>query len=175
MTSKELVKRSQPFADSFYSMHADTELAEFGMSTTLALPFRLYMLGMSRINKWGHAPFHRGEMLSLLGCARQRIKPTINSLISAKILSPQSTRLCLVYTSRLVRRTDRSEVRCTEPDHLGRQERMWVHGLGWERSEGDWQATLNDPAERAGLITEVIRTRTTTDTETVRVVSHPSA
>jgi hypothetical protein len=171
-----VAKNTSYFPDSFYSMQADKELEAFGMATTLPTAFRLYLLAVARVNRWGHCPFHRGELRTLLGVSQPTLRQAMNSLESTKMTSPESSSLCVVLSARAIRRADRSDVRCTEPDHFGKQELMWIHGHGWEDKPGDWHQALNHPQQRQQIVAAVTRMRTTvTETETVTLAVTPAA
>jgi hypothetical protein len=163
-------RRPKPvyFADGFYSMQSDRELEQFGMSSPLPPPMRLYLLAASRVNKWGHCPFRPGELLRLLGVSRPTLRSSMRSLQAAKMAAPDSTALCVVLSAQAIRRADRSERRCAEPKHLDCQERMWVHSKGWEPHQGFWHETLNNPDWRQKAVAQITQTRTVTETTTVR-------
>jgi hypothetical protein len=163
-------RRGKPvyFADGFYSMHSDKELEQFGMASPLPPSFRLYLLAVSRINRWGHAPFRPGELVRLLGVSKPTFRSAMRSLQRAKMVSPDSTALCVALSSQAIRRADRSNRRCAEPRHLDVQELMWVHGYGWEKRPDQWQNILNDPGQREHYASEIQYSRTITETVTIR-------
>jgi hypothetical protein len=172
MAGNAIATSNNYFPDSYYSMQADKELEAFGRSTTLPTAFRLYLLAVARVNRWGHCPFGRGELRTLLGVSRPTLTAAMKSLQSTKMAAQESTPLCVVLSARAIRRADRSDTRCAEPGHFGRQELMWVHGYGWESGPGTWQGMLHDPMGRQRLTVEITRMRTTvTETETVRLTA----
>jgi hypothetical protein len=154
------------FADGFYSMHSDVGLEEFGLSPNLRPDFRIFLLATARSNRWGHCPFGKGELISLLDVSLNTMKKGLGSLVDAGMASPDSTPLCITLSARVVRRDDRASRRCIEPAHFNLQERMWVHGMGWEPEAGLWQSELNDPDVRREHAARFKATRTTTTTVT---------
>lgn len=167
---KELATVNNHFVNSYFSMQADKELEQFAKSRRIPAPMRLYFLAASRVNRWGHCAFRQAEIKQTLGVSQPTLRSALDSLKSAGMAAPDSTYLCVVLSARLVRRADRSEYRCAEPSHLGRQELMWMHDFGWEETVGQWQRMLHNPAERRTVAAQITRTRTVTETETVTLL-----
>jgi hypothetical protein len=143
-------------------------MEQFGLASPLNPDFRLYLLAVSRMNKWGHCPFRPGELLRLLNVSRPTFRKAMRTLQSAKLIAPESTALCVALSSQAIRRNDRSEKRCAEPSHLDTQECMWVHGKGWEHKPGYWQGILDDPERRQRYGEEIQYSRTITETVILR-------
>lgn len=138
-------------------MHSDKELMGIAESTSLPTAMRLFMLASARSNYWGHAPFGNREICQTLGISGPTRRAAIRSLISGKVIAPESTHLCIALSAAVVRKADKAYRTCIEPKHVDRQRRMWVASIGWESSEGEWHATVNNPATAAA----VVATRTT--------------
>ena len=140
-------------------MHSDKELTDIAESTSLPTAMRLFMLASARSNYWGHAPFDSWEICKTLGVSRPAMRSAIDSLKSGKVIAPESTRLCIVLSAAVVRRADKAYRPCIEPTHVDRQRRMWVAGVGWETSEGEWQAIVGNPATAALVAKRTTRKR----------------
>jgi hypothetical protein len=176
LTTTAVARRGKPFVKGFYSMHSDEQLMDIAESTTLPTAMRLFMLASARSNYWGHAPFGRDDICSLLGINRRTRLNAINSLISGKVIAPESTNLCLVLSAAVVRRTDKAYQSCAEQKHADRQRRMWVAGIGWEAREGEWQAAVSNPATAAIVATRITRKRRIVEEEeTIEQVGMPVA
>jgi hypothetical protein len=155
-------------------MHSDEQLMDIAESTTLPTAMRLFMLASARSNYWGHAPFRKDDICDVLGINRRTRLNAINSLISGKVIAPESTHLCLTLSAAVVRRGDKAYKTCIEPKHVDCQRRMWVAGIGWETSEGEWQATVSNPSSAALVATRTTRkTRVVEEVETVESILLP--
>jgi hypothetical protein len=179
MTTTAVIRRGRYFPDGFYSMHSDKEQLDIAESTSLPPAMRLYMLASARSNFWGHAAFSNREICQILGISAPTRRAAIASLISGKVIAPESTHRCIVLSAAVVRRADKAYRTCIEPKHVDCQRRMWVGGIGWEGCEGQWQQTVNDPASAAVVATRTTRKRRVVEevetVEEVRVVADPWA
>jgi hypothetical protein len=154
--NKTVAVRGKYFPDGFYTMHSDNQLQDIAESTTLPTAMRLYFLAAARSNMWGHAPFGRKEICDILGISEPTRRKAIDSLRLGKVIAPESTHLCVALSAAVIRRGDRAYRTCIEPSHFDCQRLMWAAGFGWETSEGQWQANVND-----GQASAVIARRTT--------------
>jgi hypothetical protein len=159
------------FPEGFYSMQADKGLMEIATSTSLPTAMRLYFACAARANRWGHAPFMPGEMRRVLRVSANTQKSAIQSLVSAKLAAPQSTAMCVALDAEAYRRGDRANRTCIEPGHVEQQKLMWVHSLGWEEYPGCWHERVLDRDAGIQWFKEVTRTKTITETETVRMAA----
>jgi hypothetical protein len=174
VTTTAVARRGRFFPDGFYSMHSDKELMDIAESTSLPTAMRLFMLASARSNYWGHAPFSNQEICQTLGISGPTRRAAIRSLISGKVIAPTSTHLCIVLSAAVVRRADKAYRTCIEPIHVDCQRRMWVAGIGWETSEGEWQATVSNPATAALVATRTTRKRRVVEeVETVESILAP--
>jgi hypothetical protein len=147
-------------------MQADKAIEEYAYCTTLPTAMRVNYACLARMNRWGHCPFMRGELRTMLGVTVNTLKKSLESLRRGRLIAPQSSAMCVVFNAEAVRRNDRATHLCTEETHAGLQQCMWMRSSGWETGPGEWDGMINDAAARELLIK---RTRTRTETEEVRV------
>jgi hypothetical protein len=126
-------------------MHGDKQLLDIAESTTLPTAMRLFMLASAKSNYWGHSPFGSSEICDTLGISRQVRDKAFTSLKSARVIAPESSRLCVVLSAAIVRRADRTYKTCIEPKHVDRQKRVWVAGIG----VGESRRRMGRAAERS--------------------------
>lgn len=157
--------RDHYFEHGFFSMQGDQELLRAGKEQAFPTSQRLDYLAQAKANRWGHASFDRGELLSLLGCSRPTMKKAMETLRRGHAIAPASSEFCIVMNCKRYRRADKSYATCMELSHKGRVHLMWSPETGWESRENEWHGYVNQVRiQRTIETTEKIeRTQRTTE------------
>jgi hypothetical protein len=129
-----------------WSMANDAEWAFIEGNPAEPITERILAAAYRRVNWWGHAPFHTGQLKRGLGVKGvNTIGNAIKSLISRQRIAPESTTRCIVLSIGAVRRQyhgrdESSRIPCQCPEHIKKNLRdlQWMRQQGWEPAPGFW-------------------------------------